>query len=414
MFDRSIHLRAGETFVCIGGPEIGNGPLTLIADSFRPSQRDLRAGQPAFVTEQRITIGERVVLSLEHCEPWRPATWPIASSPARLADTLEILNRTAALEAPPEGLARPVLCRHEGGGSWPRTARDRVAGFERWLSALLATDGAAAAPPDAVHRLIGLGPGLTPAGDDFLIGVLALLDALAEKDLHAALAGVLRQASPQSTSSLSHCFLRAAAAGHVGEHLHRAVSSVISGEADAAVAAARQIGHSSGWDMLTGVAVALRIVAPAQRTCSNSPTVTAADTHRAIEAVCRIESAKLIAGLDAAWCATSAWPRSWRRTRWSPRSSAGRERHPRQPGRLADGDRQASRDRPVPPQPAARREARRDRPRAGGGAARRPDLDAALDDDDRRRPAAARVHRLPPGAVDARRASPSRCGCSAA
>ena len=25
------------------------------------------------------------------------------------------------------------------------------------------------------------------------------------------------------------------------------------------------------------------------------------------------------------WCATSAWPRTWRRTRWSPRSSAGRE-----------------------------------------------------------------------------------------
>jgi Protein of unknown function (DUF2877) len=268
VFDRSIYLRAGERCVCFGGPEIGNGPLTLIAGSFRPPQLDLHAGQPAFVTERHIGIGERIVLSLEHCEPWRPLPWPIASSPAGLSDTLEILSRTAALEAPPEGLARPVLCRHEGDGSWPRTARDRVAGFERWLSAMPATDGAAAAPPDAVHRLIGLGPGLTPAGDDFLIGVLALLDALAEKALHAVLARVLGQASPQSTSSLSRCFLQAAAAGHVGEHLHCAVSSIISGDADAAVAAARQIGHSSGWDMLTGVAAALRIVAPAQRTCS--------------------------------------------------------------------------------------------------------------------------------------------------
>ena len=30
VFARSFYLRAGEMFVCVGGPEIGNGPLTLI------------------------------------------------------------------------------------------------------------------------------------------------------------------------------------------------------------------------------------------------------------------------------------------------------------------------------------------------------------------------------------------------
>ena len=49
-----------------------------------------------------------------------------------------------------------------------------------------------------------------------------------------------------------------------------------------------------------------------------------------------------------AWCATSAWPRSWRRTRWWPRSSTGRETGmPGQSRRLADGDREAPRDRPA-------------------------------------------------------------------
>jgi hypothetical protein len=265
VFDRSVYLRAGESFVCIGASEIGNGPLTLIADSFRPSFLDLRAGQAAFVGEQGIRIGERTVLSLDGCEPWHTTPWAVASSPTGLIDPLEALNRTAALEAPPEGLARPVLCRHEGDGSWPRIGRDRVVGFERWLS-VMRGDGVAS--PDAIHRLVGLGPGLTPAGDDFLIGALSLLDALAEKDLHAALAGVLRQASPQSTSPLSRCFLQAAAAGHVAEPVRRLVSSIISGEAPAATAAARRIGHSSGWDMLAGIAVTLRIVAAAERPCS--------------------------------------------------------------------------------------------------------------------------------------------------
>jgi hypothetical protein len=109
--------------------------------------------------------------------------------------------------------------------------------------------------------LIGLGAGLTPSGDDFLVGALGLLDALAERKVHAALARAIADVSPASTSALSHCFLRAAAAGHCGEHLHCAVASVISGKPDAAIAAVRNIGHSSGWDMLAGIVTTLRIVA---------------------------------------------------------------------------------------------------------------------------------------------------------
>ena len=79
----------------------------------------------------------------------------------------------------------------------------------------------------------------------------------------AALARALIDVS-KLTSPLSACFLRAAAAGHIGEHLQRAVSSVIAGDVDAAIAAVETIGHSSGWDMLAGIAITLRIVAAAR------------------------------------------------------------------------------------------------------------------------------------------------------
>ena len=123
---------------------------------------------------------------------------------------------------------------------------------------------------DAVRGLIGLGPGLTPSGDDFLVGALALLDCVGERDAHAALARAVIAALPGSTSPLSACFLRAAAAAHVGETLHRAVSSVIAGDAGAAIAAVETIGHSSGWDMMAGITTALRVAA----------TVDAARGHR--------------------------------------------------------------------------------------------------------------------------------------
>jgi hypothetical protein len=109
--------------------------------------------------------------------------------------------------------------------------------------------------------LIGLGPGLTPSGDDFLVGALALLDAIGERAAHAALARAIVDASPNLTTPLSACFLRAAAAGHIGEALHRAVSSSITGDAGSAVAAVEKIGHSSGWDMLAGAMTALKVAA---------------------------------------------------------------------------------------------------------------------------------------------------------
>jgi Protein of unknown function (DUF2877) len=135
----------------------------------------------------------------------------------------------------------------------PRLAGPLIAGFESWLSG--------AVSPAPIAGLIGLGPGLTPSGDDFLSGALALLDALAERQRHAALAAAIEQAPRDATSPLSLCLLNAAAAGHIGEHLGGAVSSVISGHVDAAISTVRAIGHSSGWDMLAGIVTTLRVVA---------------------------------------------------------------------------------------------------------------------------------------------------------
>src|SRR5262249_3933247 len=134
-----------------------------------------------------------------------------------------------------------------------RVARPRIALFERWLAGLLEGRFASAVTSrEAVRGLIGLGPGLTPSGDDFLIGALAVLDALGESEAHAVLARADVDALPELTTPLSGCFLRAAAGGHVGEKLRQALSSLLVGDIDMAIAVAGEIGHSSGWDMMAG------------------------------------------------------------------------------------------------------------------------------------------------------------------
>jgi hypothetical protein len=260
VFERSLYLRHGDDFVCIGESGIGNGPLTLIGDIVPLSRFALRSRQPAVVCDRHITIGNSVRFILGHSETWRAARWPVCPSPVRLIETCAAVTQRAAIAAPPEGVARLVFGAPETSGLLARVAGTRIAAFESWLSGTLDAGQSAAAAP--VQGLIGLGPGLTPSGDDFLVGALALLGAIGEADAHAALARAITAAMPGATSALSACFLRAAAAGHVGENLHRAVASLLAGDVDAAVVTVADIGHSSGWDMLAGVVRTLRIALP--------------------------------------------------------------------------------------------------------------------------------------------------------
>jgi hypothetical protein len=262
VFERSFYLRSGDLFVCIGEPAIGNGPLTLIGDT-RAARLGLHPGQPARIDENRIAIGA-VTFTCERCEPWHPPRWPRAAAPSALVSAREAIVRRAATDAPAEGFGRVLADATVPPDAFARVARQRLARLRSWL----VESGAARSPTalaDPVRDLVGLGPGLTPSGDDVLVGALALLDALAPDHadagaMRANLAGAVGDVPPGLTSPLSHCFLRVAAAGHVGERLHAAVSSCVSGDVDAAIAAVRAIGHSSGWDMLAGIATALDAV----------------------------------------------------------------------------------------------------------------------------------------------------------
>jgi uncharacterized protein DUF2877 len=236
VFERSFYVRIGEEFLCIGEPALANGPTTLIVAA-RVAQHGVQVNHPAFVSKQRVTIAD-LLFDLSGCATWRPPAWPVTSF--ALLATCDVLARHAATDSPPDSLARAVFTADDT--PLARAARPRVAAFE---------EGNLEA---GVSGLIGLGPGLTPSGDDFLIGALAMLDALQQTNVHAALARAVL-AGLTRTSPLSASFLRGAAAGHIGENLHVMICAVISGDADAAIAAAARIGHTSGWDALAGAVV---------------------------------------------------------------------------------------------------------------------------------------------------------------
>ena len=121
---------------------------------------------------------------------------------------------------------------------------------------------------DAVIALLGLGPGLTPSGDDFLCGMLIALDILPAPSLRAQLIASIECYAQQRTTAISLAHLRAAGAGAGHEALHVFFNSLLAGDTatlPTQLTAVDKIGHSSGWDALAGICVTLRAHLAAQR-----------------------------------------------------------------------------------------------------------------------------------------------------
>lgn len=107
-------------------------------------------------------------------------------------------------------------------------------------------------------RLLGLGGGLTPSGDDYVGGALfALRQVHANDPGWAAAAATLRALATTRTHAISAALLADLANGESFAPLHELLNAAIA-DAPARVLAAHAravaaIGHSSGWDMLTGI-----------------------------------------------------------------------------------------------------------------------------------------------------------------
>ena len=123
------------------------------------------------------------------------------------------------------------------------------------------------------EALIGLGPGLTPSGDDFVGGLLFAAYHLKEafpnklrwntEADERAVAGLLA-GSISMTNPISHALLRDHAQGQSYEAVHDLLDGILTGESDldigTQVMRVTSIGSSSGWDMLTGLLTGMLLV----------------------------------------------------------------------------------------------------------------------------------------------------------
>ncbi|HLN13499.1 MAG TPA: DUF2877 domain-containing protein [bacterium] len=260
--DRSCYL-VGERseIVAIVQQPLGNNPLGLVVPKVDGLFQELSAGVSVMGTGDRLGLGDGLTIGLEHAALWDPKGYPgLTVDDAGFSRCVVEMYGAAVTFSPETSLAR--LLPHLQDEDLPES----LAGVAHFPRSHALIGGLVEALTQRNQRrlkvvtasLAGLGPGLTPAGDDFLGGVLVALAFAHEHQADAQLAeiaGLIVETAAPRTHEISAAYLRAAYAGEVSEGWHPLIRSLATGDAPGVLPAARAVmahGETSGADMLAG------------------------------------------------------------------------------------------------------------------------------------------------------------------
>jgi hypothetical protein len=267
VFARSFYLanRASE-IACIGPSGLGRGPLNMLCELPRDLDwraRGLLPGSAAHRNGAILYIDGIGAFSLADAVAWRPRSPRKRWNAATLAGGLAALAASAAAETREDGFV-PLVASLARGRLDEAGARATDSPLLRLAAPAIASigeflAGRATAPGAPAEILIGLGPGLTPSGDDLIGGAMIALHTLGHGETARRLAAWALPLAQTRTGAISAAHLSCAAAGEGSAALHELVAALLASDDAGIVGATRAlaaIGHSSGWDMLAGAALA--------------------------------------------------------------------------------------------------------------------------------------------------------------
>ncbi|MGH9437971.1 MAG: DUF2877 domain-containing protein [Terriglobia bacterium] len=264
VFDHAFYIVIGQEWICIGDSTLPAGPLNVQLLDFLPSSgiRNLITVGSFVSNGPRLRVGKNFVIDTDRSTHWRP---PRVSKfqDLSLCSTTCCLDAARSFNIPIDGLA-PILRPDEYDTPITIISRSVI----NYLHQLISCHSSVTQSIEVtkITPLVGLGPGLTPAGDDFLVGMLVTLRLAGYSKLVNGIWRALVPLIDSRTNAISAAHLRAAAEGYGSNSLHLLLKAIF--EADIEIMSERiselvARGHTSGWDALTGVICTLRALADA-------------------------------------------------------------------------------------------------------------------------------------------------------
>lgn len=272
VFRRAVNISFGETMLVLLSSELPRMPNGVRISSLAMTElvNGLQPGTPVWIGKRRLFIpsGDFELL-LPETPPWepRPELAGYHWRPVSVAQHVHSLAHRLSQQA--------------GGGGLAPLAGPLLLGRTAMMTPLLSTalpllqlllrasrQQETAALEEAARGLAGLGPGLTPSGDDVLAGfasVMALLGPCVSDGASSLndIAEIISSTARPRTTTLSAVLLAHAARGEVAEPLGKLLLALARPhEASSQVLFAAErvlaLGGTSGGDALLGMLVGLR------------------------------------------------------------------------------------------------------------------------------------------------------------
>jgi hypothetical protein len=251
---------------------LGNGPLNLVIPSGPThSLQHLSPGESVRSTGEVLMLSDSLDIGLATAELWDPKPYAALGADAdALRRALTALFETTTTRSPETSLARllPYLQAEDLPGPLQKVRHfPRSHALISGLAESLAGRNRRGLKV-VTSSMAGLGPGLTPAGDDFLAGVLlalALTQQIRDDPELAGIADLLLETAGPRTGEISAAYLKAAHAGEVSEGWHGLLSAIAGGDPrslEETAEAVLHIGETSGADMLAGFLTAMQAIHP--------------------------------------------------------------------------------------------------------------------------------------------------------
>ena len=210
---------------------IGDGPFNLVVENDVVFSEHLSIESPIVNSPNRFGLGD-LIINTQSARLWSPRpNWEVLH--ARRYDVRNLL-------------ANLPIANYESSVSNFQ--------FSRLLASALANADLPASIT-AAQKLAGLGIGLTPSGDDFIMGAILAAWMIHPADAAEVLAMEVTEVAAPLTTSLSGAWLRAAGRGEAGILWHQFFNALLSADQTSiqeSVDKILSVGETSGADALSG------------------------------------------------------------------------------------------------------------------------------------------------------------------
>lgn len=253
-FNRTFNIKCfenGDLFT-IACRKLDNGPNTLIVNADNMKSQKIEVNDPVHVVKDLLFIGEKLTISIDKVDIWKSVLPAYPSNEEILKQNVIKMKEYLNVHGVGGGMKKNVVTQNPFEAEVSNMLEKRT---YLLLNELL-NDRISTALPHAIS-LVGLGPGLTPSGDDFLTGLFTVFNMKNSLfyPYRSFCEDVLKEAKTL-TNDISFMALKKAANGKVRESIISLLNSILVEDDQDLILSLNKllnIGSSSGTDIAYGI-----------------------------------------------------------------------------------------------------------------------------------------------------------------